>query len=265
MTLSDLCKGLYPACSKLKSQSKFLDALFAAGGRNPYISDSYKKQIFNNPDKLTNSIKAPFRGRDNISSLFDFFEKNIDEKVVVEKFGLPIAGTIDKPALCCALAAQFRTIMDSDSSDADIVLMLEYQKYLDQPQKELSASRQISVLYPGDQIYNRVMRRANYEVEIYEKFQHTWDFENSGTQVWRGRKLVFLNYDKVRVRADKNEIDLPDTPPHKGIKVSMSMDARGFEGVSNCHWIMVDADGKDCFPNSSTFDFNVRTKFTHKK
>ena len=265
MTLSDLCKGLYPACSKLKSQSKFLDALFAAGGSNPYISDSYKKQIFNNPDKLTYSIKSSFRGQNNIHDLCEFFEVNINEKTVVANFGLPIAGAIDKPALCFALTAQFRTIMDSDSSNADTVLMLEYQKYLNQPQEELSASRPVSVLYPGDQIYNRVMRRVAHEVEIYEKFQHTWDFENAVTQAWRGRKLIFLNHDKVRVRADKNEIDLPDMPPHKGIKISVSMDARGFEGTSNCHWIMVDADGKDCFPNSSTFDFNVCTKFTRKK
>lgn len=60
-------------------------------------------------------------------------------------------------------------------------------------------------------------------------------------------------------------IDIPDTPPHKGVKITVSMDARGFEGKSECKWIMADSDDNDCFPNSNTFTFLVSAKFEYQK
>lgn len=122
-----------------------------------------------------------------------------------------------------------------------------------------------SVLYPGDQIYFKSKFRPTYQVNIYENFQHTWEFENTGTQVWRSRRLYFLNHDAVRPRADANYIDIPDTPPHKGVKITVSMYARGFEGKSECKWIMVDSDDNDCFSNSNTFTFLVSAKFEYQK
>ena len=69
-------------------------------------------------------------------------------------------------------------------------------------------------------------------MNIYEKFQHTWEFENTGTQVWRPQAL-FLNHDAVRPRADANYIDIPDTPPHKGVKITVSMDAAALKENRN--------------------------------
>lgn len=144
-----------------------------------------------------------------------------------------------------------------------IIRILDYCGY---PKEETTETyHSASVLYPGDQIYFKSKFRPTYQVNIYEKFQHTWEFENTGTQVWRGRRLYFLNHDAVRPRADANYIDIPDTPPHKGVKITVSMDARGFEGKSECKWIMVDNDDNDCFPNSNTFTFFVSAKFEYQK
>ena len=120
-------------------------------------------------------------------------------------------------------------------------------------------------MYPGDQVYLKSKYRPTYQVNIYERFQHTWEFENVGTQVWRGRRLFFSNHESVRPRAEAVYIDIPDTPPHKDVKIIVSMDARGFEGKSECKWIMVDGDDNDCFPNSNTFIFVVSTKFEYQK
>lgn len=43
------------------------------------------------------------------------------------------------------------------------------------------------------------------------------------------------------------------------------MDARCFEGKSECKWIMVDSDNNDCFPKRNTFVFVVSTKFEYQK
>ena len=61
---------------------------------------------------------------------------------------------------------------------------------------------------------------------------------------------MFANHDKVRPRAEANSIGIPDTPPGKGIKITTSIDARGFEGKFECMWEMQDSDGNDCFPNN---------------
>lgn len=46
-----------------KSQAKLIDMLFEAGGKMPYVSENYKKQIFSNPAKFTNNLRLDLRGR----------------------------------------------------------------------------------------------------------------------------------------------------------------------------------------------------------
>lgn len=157
-------------------------------------------------------------------------------------------------------------LFECDRSMFSAVLNYWEEEQQANPKEETTETyHSASVLYPGDQIYFKSKFRPTYQVNIYEKFQHTWEFENTGTQVWRGRRLYFLNHDAVRPRADANYIDIPDTPPHKGVKITVSMDARGFEGKSECKWIMVDNDDNDCFPNSNTFTFFVSAKFEYQK
>lgn len=217
---------------------------------------------------MTVDIKSSFHPF-NEDGLAAFYKENIEtEKMrdVMIAFGIPPTSEMNEDCLCRALAIQFRAFIESDTDEADDIAAMEYQKLLAEPKEETAeAYHPASVLYPGDQIYFKSKFRPTYQVNIYEKFQHTWEFENTGTQVWRGRRLYFLNHDAVRPRADANYIDIPDTPPHKGVKITVSMDARGFEGKSECKWIMVDSDDNDCFPNSNTFTFLVSAKFEYQK
>lgn len=264
MTLADLCKGIYPACPTLKSQAKFIDALFEAGGIKVYISESYKKQIFRNPAKFTDNLKLDLRGKDNVALLTSFFEERIaNDKLpnVIATFGIPEKDNIDKKALAVAFAMQFRAIVNADDENGEDVFLLEYQKNKEQPQEQ-SASQPVSVLYPGDQIYPNMKYRPVYSVNVRDDVTHTWNFSNVGTQTWAGRRLYFANHDEVRPRASANYIDIPDTPPGKSVKITVSMNAHGFEGKTECIWIMVDSEGNDCFPHSGIFNYVIDANFT---
>jgi hypothetical protein len=226
------------------------------------------RKLYDGSRTMTPDIKASFHSFDEYG-LTAFYKENIETakmRDVMVAFGIPPTSKMNEDCLCRALAIQFRAFIESDTDEADDIAAMEYQKLLADPKEETTETyHSASVLYPGDQIYFKSKFRPTYQVNIYEKFQHTWEFENTGTQVWRGRRLYFLNHDAVRPRADANYIDIPDTPPHKGVKITVSMDARGFEGKSECKWIMVDNDDNDCFPNSNTFTFFVSAKFEYQK
>lgn len=266
MTLSDICKGTYPACTKIKSQSAFITALFEAAGGTLYGSDSYKKQLFKGDKPFTASLKESLPSQINTNALTDFFYNNIaDTKLpdVVAGFGIPEKEAINKRALASALAIQFKAIIEFDNGSAENVVILEYQN-----RKANAVDGAIiapaTALYPGDQFYIRETHRPSYQVNIYEKIQHTWIFDNIGTQEWKGRKLYFSNHDSVRPKAEDVYVLIPDTLPQKSVKVSVEMDARGFEGVSECKWIMIDSEGNDCFPNCSSFAFTISSTFDYR-
>ncbi len=64
MNLKGLCAGVYPSFPQLTSQDKFIDALFKVAGGNPYISKSYKKQLFSGGKLFVDNLKASFCGKD---------------------------------------------------------------------------------------------------------------------------------------------------------------------------------------------------------
>lgn len=265
MKLETLCGGVRPSCPNLKSREAFVDGLFEAAGQKPYISVSYKRNLCNGTKPFTVEQKTPLRGRDNLHSLTSFFAKAIADTLVVNvvaAFGIPEKDTPDKNALCIALAHQMRLLIESDDEDVSDILAVEYQK----SKNAVPAGNAMSQItsrpaYPGDSIYMKSKWRPVYSVGLDEVFEHTWEFDNVGTQTWTGRRLYFLNHDEVRLRAESNYIDIPVTPPNHSVKLTIRMDARSFEERSECKWIMIDAVGKDCFPNSSQFTIVVDVTF----
>ena len=265
MKLETLCGGVKPSCPNLKSREAFIDGLFEAAGQKPYISVSYKRNLCNGTKPFTVEQKSPLRGRDNLQSLTAFFTKAIADTLVtnvIAAFGIPEKDIPDKNALCSALAHQMRLLIDSDDEDVSDILTVEYQKTKNAAPTDNAASQITSLPpYPGDSIYMKSKWRPVYSVGLDEIFEHTWVFDNVGTQTWTGRRLYFSNHDEVRPRADSNYIDIPDTPPNHSVRLTVRMDARSFEEKSECKWIMIDSEGKDCFPNSSQFTIVVDVTF----
>ena len=129
MKLKDICYAVYPSCPKINSQTNFIDKLFKAAGVGLYISDSYKKGLFNGGKPFSVNQKIPLRGKDNAQSLIKFFESEIEDAgLVFSNFGIPTKDEPDKIALATALARQVKLLIDSDEEDVEDIISLEYQQ-----------------------------------------------------------------------------------------------------------------------------------------
>ena len=204
----------------------------------------------------------------NVDGLTAFFSENIKDaqlNSLAAAFGIPPTLDLSKQPLCSALSFQLKAFVDSSDEEADDIVALEYQKMLSASQPEDKKEyRPTTALYKDDQVYLRTTYKPTYDVKLYEKFTHTWSFENMGTQTWRMRRLYFSNHDTARPRAKTPYIDIPETPPLKGVVLSVEMDARGFEERTECRWIMVDSENNDCFPNSGYFSFFVNARYEYE-
>lgn len=264
MKLGDFYKGTKPLCLGFRNRENCIDGLFAAAGASPYMSVSYKRQLCNGDKPFTVEMKSYFRGKDNQNSLNTFFARNIQDgklKDAIAAFGIPEPGDVDKRALSIALAKQFRAIVDSDEEDGDDIVGNEYLRAKENPVVAKATEAFRSALYPGDNVHMNSPHRPCYQVNVREEFTHSWDFTNVGTQTWRGRKLFFSNHAEVRPRASQIYIDIPDTPPSGNVKISVNMNAHGFENLTECAWIMIDEEGRNCFSFGSTFAFLIDAKF----
>lgn len=263
MKLDALCRGVKPSCPRLKSQEKFIDALFRAAGHELSYGESYKRKLFNGDMPFRRDVKALFREY-NFQSLTDFFLSEIaDDRVprVVAAFGIPEPGEASKEALCKALACQMGLLIDSDDEDVDDIVALRYQVLKLNPEAESVSLQGMHPLYPGDDVYMRPPSNDMHKVNLNELFEHAWAFDNVGTQTWTGRRLYLSNHAEIRPRAESVYVSIPDTPPNATARVSVRMDSRGFEGRSECQWVMVDKDGSVCFPNRGFFAFAIDVEF----
>ena len=68
--------------------------------------------------------------------------------------------------------------------------------------------------------------------------------------------------DKDRPEANPSVIELPDIKPNQSIKITTTIDGRGFDGITYCKWEMQDADGQNCFPKRDTiFSVTIDAKY----
>lgn len=265
MNLKKLCEGVKPYCLQIKSQKDFIKKLFdAAGSDGDYISDSYKKLLYNGGKPFAENQKAPMRGKDNLSSLTDFFETSINDENaynVISFFGIPEKEELNKTALCIALAKQVKLLIDSDEENVDDIIVLEYQNAKSSSDKPKMESF-MQPLYPGDSVYVSFKPNQKYEILSYDVIEHQWVLQNTGTQTWQKRKLVYVRDKKTRPEANPNVIEIPVTKPGQFQKLTTKIDGRGFDGIFDCVWEMRDEEDCNCFPNlKNMFLVTIDTKF----
>ena len=264
MKLEDICRSVYPSCPGIKSQKSFIEELFRAAGNTVYISDSYKKGLFNGGKPFSDNQKALLRNKDNYSSLRSFFATQINDagEVLVE-LGVPIKDEPNKKALASALAYQMKILIDSDVEDVENVITLEYQqaKLADSDARPFDNRRP---LYKGDSV--AVYQTTRYEIESFDTVTHVWELVNNGKINWTKRKLVYKRGPKDRPEAHPDVIELPDVKPRESIKITTTIDGRGFDGVTHCKWEMQDSNGENCFPERELlFCVTIDAKFKRNK
>ena len=264
MKLSDLCRAVYSSCSKIKSHKAFIDEMFNAAGGKLHVSESYKEQFFSGKKTFTENQKITLRNKVNLISLTSFFKECIDDAGrVLSELGIPEKeGEADLDALAYTLAKQLKLIIDSTEEDVESIVVLEYQEAKNNNAK-MTEDTAIKPLYVGDSVsafYDR-----NHVIQSYDKVTHTWELYNTGKIKWVGRKLVYIRGPKDRPEANPSAIDIPDVDSGKSIKITTTIDGRGFDGITNCIWEMHDSDGQNCFPGrDSLFAVTIDAKYKRK-
>ena len=242
-----------------------MKGLFEAAKTSAHFSDVYLRKFFSGDKPLTDAQKKHFSDENNLTSIADFFEDNIDEALagnIIEDLGVPETGVPNVHALSVALAFQMNAIGNAENDEADDVLAMEYQRCCEQSEDESASFHE--PLYRGDAIF--VADNPSHEVISTEIFQHTWELINTGTQPWHNRKLVYMRDPNVdRPEANPPVIEIDDVKPGERIKITTTFDSRGFDGNFNCCWEMQDENGKNCFPERKLlFCVRIDAKFKRK-
>lgn len=262
MKLADLCGGVYPSCTNIKSQANFIDKLFEACGGKPYISDSYKKGLFKGDKPFAENQKEILRSGFNLDTLISFWNREItDVSAVLIALGIPEKKEPNKKALSIALAQQMSLLISSAEEDVEDVLILQYQQ-AKQNDVEIG-NTYAKPLYPGDSV--SVTHNCRYEIQSFDRITHTWELLNTGTIPWIGRKLIYRRGPKDRPEANPDSIDIPVVKPKESIKITTTIEGRGFDGITHCIWEMQDEEGENCFPERTRlFCVTIDAKYKRK-
>ena len=268
MIFADLCKPIYEACSKIKSQEKYIDGLLGAAG-GVSISKSYKKQLFKGEDNgkkknLTIDLKNNLRGLNRQNDIQKFFFNNIDDCRVnnlIVHYGIVEKGEPNKEALCYALSMQLQAIIDTDEEESADIIGALYQQAKAGNAVPAERVKEYGAKYLGDSMWVEEMGVVREE-KCYQTYTHIWTIHNTGKITWSRRKIICINQNDVRPQVRMIEIEVPETEPNKIIKLSVEVDTKTMEGSYSLKWIMVDEDGENCFNHDSSLDINVIVSFS---
>ena len=251
-----------------KNSGIFITKLFIAGGSHHFVLPQgivkaehveTQRKIYNGNFEFTPELKATFHKVD-IDSLASFYRQAIPDgrvRDVMRNFGVPDDVDKNPDMFCKALAYQFEAFVQSTTQEASDIVLIKYQQLQEIGDKPSTAPARTK--YPSDVPMISPNQKSVHQISSHDKdVIHEWIIQNRGKREWRGRRLYFANHADVRPRAVSNYVDIPDTKPGEYIKVATSMDARRHEGKTVCHWIMIDDQGDDCFPNSSTLVYRER-------
>lgn len=267
MNFSQFCKIIYCHCPRITSQGWFVGLLFSSAGSSRFSKssnnvDEYQRKLFNGSKPITPKLKDTFPKPISIEGLCNFFKTDISDegiRLIMTAFGIPITESQNKDVLSKALALQFQRIIVSSNNEVEDVVWLEYQRLLTCDEDDIDI---LLPLYPGDKLWviNNIPKK-NYTVGFYERFEHTWIIKNKGTVTWKNRKLECVNHMETKIRADEQQISIPETLPGDEFKLSIWFDSRGFEGIHESLWQVIDNEGHNCFPDKNmTIKISVDVK-----
>ncbi len=251
------CKGIYDSIEGVANQDSFVVDVFKAAGssyafakKSAYSASNYGAKLFNGSKPLSKKHRNSFPNPINTTDLAKYLSEHIKKESVrnvMNYFTIPTDAEIDLKPLSRALADQLQIIIHEPDSNLEIVVA-NYQKYMTEQVEEGWSPYQ--PLYDGDAFWvENVPSEREHSADFYECFSHTWKIMNSGKVKWTGRKLICVNKDDITPYAIKESIDIPDTNPNSRVSITVEFDARGVEDDFVSAWMIVDSEGRDCFPD----------------
>lgn len=266
------CKGIYDYIKGVSNKDSFVVDIFQAAGssysftgKSKYSNSNYAAKLCNGEKPLSKKHRKSFPNPIDTAGLAKYLSEHIKKasiRNVMNNFTIPTDADENILALTRALADQLQIIIHEPDSDADVV-STNYQKYLSEPAEAVPAFHK--PLYDGDQFWVETSpAERQHTVDFYEHFTHIWSLHNTGKVKWVGRKLVCKNETAITPCATQQSVDIPDTAPDGRVSISVEFDARGKEDRFLSEWIMVDKNGKDCYPNYSS-PLNVTIAVENKR
>lgn len=253
------CRGIYDGIEGVSNQDTFVIEMFEASGssyvfsdRSAYSRSNYAAKLFNGGKPLSGKIRRSFPNPIDKSGLAKYLAGHIKKasvRNVMNYYTIPTDADENIEALSMALADQLQIIIHEQNSNVDVIAT-NYQQYLIAPVERGWTPKK--PLYDGDAFWvDSQITLQKHAVDFYERFTHTWKIINTGKITWKGRKLIWQNIDEITPCAEQLSIDLPDTAPNQSATVSAEFDARGEENTFVSKWIMINEEGKNCFPEFS--------------
>jgi hypothetical protein len=147
------------------SQPRFIRDLFVAGGcayfkDSSIDTDSYGKKIFQG-SPITESIKESFVIPINIEGVSLFFCEHLKSEDYFDKFGFPKKIERNLSFLCQALARQFAHFIENAPNEADNIVLVEYEKLLDNSARAVSITKTLGKSKDFNSIFTPVPHGEN--------------------------------------------------------------------------------------------------------
>ena len=200
-----------------------------------------QRKIYNGSFEFTPDQKNSFDPLD-IEGLVAFFReyvRNDKIKELMNSFAVPDLSNSDTDLFFKALAYQFESFVKSPGQEAEGIVAMQYQHLVDHGDEP--SETPIRTKYLSDSVMVSPNQVQRHQVSCHDKnVIHEWIIQNRGNRDW------------------------PDTPAGQYIKITTSIDARRHEGTTVCHWVMLDDQGEECFPDSKMFDFTLIAAFIYE-
>lgn len=270
MNFNDFCVPLYSK-TRHKSQGALVITMLNQAGSTFWKASSkgdreYAAKAFRNGElsqPLKESFNNGFRTREVATWLraeLDIAQQEDRLGHLLLAYGFPVDTEIETATLAKALTAQLNEILFNPYNDAPVITAA-YEHFTAKPNEPFTGIAQ--ALIKGDRVLVSLPPALQkYRLPFYNEIEHTWTIQNTGKISWQGRELHCTDPERSPLRPKKRILSLGHLDKNKFAKLSTMIQARGEEGSFTSHWIMVDANGQNCFPNEKT-TFNVVIEVTN--
>lgn len=250
ISFSEFCDKAKAEYFGYASQYSYMQGLVKALRIDRKYSDDHLKAVYNGSKTFNSNLKRHFPRPVDRTALYNFYYSKIKDDtlpVMADSFGVKASLPRKKEYMASALADQVKAFVESYTDDTEPIVPKSYERAM--VTQETTGFSFVGARYGGDGLWVEEKDR-DHNVHCYSVFQHQWVIHNTGTCDWIDRKLVLVNKAEVPASFSPEIVAVPYTPHNKIARVSVNVDVHQYDDKYTAYWMMIDSDGKDCFPGS---------------